>query len=60
MARSEVLEMLEVKDGRRSGRLDDDSRRSSRRGACIPELTTRRHRGRSQAPRTVAMLRQPS
>ena len=25
MARSEVLEMLEVNDGRRSGRLDDDS-----------------------------------
>ena len=25
MARSEVLEMLEIKDGRRTGRLDDDS-----------------------------------
>ena len=35
-------------------------RRSSGCGACIPELTTRRHRGRSQAPWTVAMLRQPS
>ena len=35
-------------------------RRSSRCGACIPELTTRRHRGRSQAPWTVVMLRQPS
>ena len=34
--------------------------RSSGCGACIPELTTRRHRGRSQAPRTVVMLRQPS
>ena len=29
-------------------------RRSSGCGACIPELTTRRHRGRSQAPWTVA------
>ena len=27
-------------------------RRSSGCGACIPELTTRRHRGRSQAPWT--------
>ena len=35
-------------------------RRSSGCGACIPELTTRRHRGRSQAPWTVVMLRQPS
>ena len=35
-------------------------RRSSRCGACIPELTTRRHRGRSQAPWTVVMLGQPS
>ena len=35
-------------------------RRSSRCGACIPELTTRRHRGRSQEPWTVVMLRQPS
>ena len=35
-------------------------RRSRGCGACIPELTTRRHRGRSQAPWTVAMLRQPS
>ena len=33
---------------------------SSGCGACIPELTTRRHRGRSQAPWTVVMLRQPS
>ena len=35
-------------------------RRSSGCGACIPELTTRRHRGRSQAPWTVVMFRQPS
>ena len=35
-------------------------RRSSGYGACIPELTTRRHRGRSQAPWTVVMLRQPN
>ena len=41
-----VLEMLEVKDG--VGCLEDlmmTSRRSSGCGACIPELTTRRHRG---------------
>ena len=31
-------------------------RRSSGCGACIPELTTRRHRGRSQAPWTIVML----
>ena len=35
-------------------------RRSSWCGECIPELTTRRHRGRSQAPWTVVMLGQPS
>ena len=36
-------------------------RRSSGCGACIPELTTRRHRGRSQAPWTIVMLvRKPS
>ena len=35
-------------------------RRSSGCGACIPELTIRRHRGRSQAPWTVVMLGQPS
>ena len=35
-------------------------RRSSGCSACIPELTTRRHRGRSQAPWTVVMLGQPS
>ena len=35
-------------------------RRSSGCGACIPELTTRRHRGRSQAPWTVVVLGQPS
>ena len=35
--------------------------RSSGCGACIPELTTRRHRGRSQAPWTIVMLvRKPS
>ena len=53
-ARSEVLEMLEVKGGTWFGRLDDDSRRSSGRGACILELTTCRHRG------AVVILRQPS
>ena len=31
-------------------------RRSSGCGACIPELTTRRHRGRSQAPWTLLCL----
>ena len=36
-------------------------RRSSGCSACIPELTTRRHRGRSQAPWTIVMLvRKPS
>ena len=35
-------------------------RRSSEYGACIPKLTTRRHRGRSQARWTVVMLRQLS
>ena len=36
-------------------------RRSSGCGACIPELTTRRHRGRPQAPWTIVMLvRKPS
>ena len=37
-------------------------RRSSGCGACIPGLTTRRHRGRSQAPWTIVMLivRKPS
>ena len=36
-------------------------RSSSGCGACIPELTTRRHRGRSQAPWTIIMLvRKPS
>ena len=34
-------------------------RRSRGCGACIPELTTRRHSGLSQAPWTVVMLRQP-
>ena len=43
-ARSEVLERQKKSVG----------------DACIPELTTRRHRGRSQAPWTVVMLRQPS
>ena len=46
-----MLEMLEVKEDRRFGRLDDDS---------APELTSRR-RGRSQAPWTIVMLvRKPS
>ena len=31
-------------------------RRSSGCGACISELTTHRHRGRSQAPWTIVML----
>ena len=36
-------------------------RRSSGCGACISELTTHRHRGRSQAPWTIVMLvRKPS
>ena len=36
-------------------------RRSSECGVCIPELTTRRDRGRSQAPWTIVMLvRKPS
>ena len=35
-------------------------RRSSGCGACIPELTTRRHGGQSQEPWTVVMLTQPS
>ena len=61
MARSEVLEMLEVKEDMWFGRLDMMTpRRSSGCGACFPELATRRHRGRSLAPWTVVMLRQPS
>ena len=61
-ARSAVLEMLEVKEDRRFGRLDDDSQRSSGCGACIPKLTiTRRQCGRSQAPWTIVMIvRKPS
>ena len=61
-ARSEVLEMLGVKDGRWFGRLDDDSAKVKWVRACIHVLITHRHRGRSQAPWTwtVAMLRQPS
>ena len=43
-----------------SGGLMMTPRRSRGCGACIPELTTRRHRGRSPAPWTVVMLRQPS
>ena len=60
--RSAVLEMLEVKEDRRFGRLDDDSAKVRWMGrACIPELTTRRYRGRSQAPWTIVMLiRKPS
>ena len=46
-ARSEVLNMLEVKEDRWSGWLEDETpRRSSGCGAYIPELTTHRHRGR--------------
>ena len=44
-ARSEGLEMLEVMEDRWFGRLMTP-RRSSGCGACIPESTTRRHRGR--------------
>ena len=43
-ARSEVLEMLEVKEDRWFGRLDDGSPKV--KWMRIPELTTRRHRGR--------------
>ena len=39
-----------------SGGLMMTPRRSSGCGACIPELTTRRDRGRSQAPWTIVML----
>ena len=46
-ARSEVLKMLEVKDDIGGlGGLMMTPRRPSGCGACIPELTTRRHRGR--------------
>ena len=56
-----MLELLEVKDGRWFGRLDDDSPKVKwMRRVNIPELITRRHRGRSQAPWTVVMLGQPS
>ena len=59
-ARSAVLEMLEVKEDRRFGRLDDDSAKV-KCGAYISELTTHRHRGPSQAPWTIVMLvRKPS
>ena len=59
--RPEVLEMLKVKEDRCFFlRLDDDSPKAKWMRHCIPELTTRRHRGRSHAPRTVAMLRQSS
>ena len=38
------------------------TRRSSRCGACVPELITRKHRGRSQAPWTIVIMlvRKPS
>ena len=57
--RSEVLEVLEVKDDKWFGRLDDDSPKVKWIRRVYPELITRRHRGRSQAPWTVVMLRQP-
>ena len=61
-ARSAVLEMLEVKEDRRFGRLDDDSAKVKWMWRVYPpELTTRRHRGRSQAPWTIVKLvRKPS
>ena len=60
-ARSAVLEMLEVKEDRWFGRLDDDSAKVKWMWRVYPELTTRRHRGRLQAPWTIVMLvRKPS
>ena len=61
-ARSAVLEMLEVKEDRRFGRLDDDSAKVKWMWRVYPRVDyTYRHRGRSQAPWTIVMLvRKPS
>ena len=53
-ARSEVLEMLEVKDGRWFGRLDDDSPKVKWMRRVYPRVDY------TQAPWAVVMLRQPS
>ena len=53
-ARSEVLEMLGVKNGRWIGRLDDDSPKVKWVRRVYPRVDY------TQAPWTVAMLRQPS
>ena len=53
-ARSEVLEMLEVKDGGWFGRLDDDSPKVKWMRCVYPRVDY------TQAPWTVVMLRQPS
>ena len=52
-AKSEVLEMLEVKDDRWFGRLDDSPKVKSMR-RVYPRVDY------TQAPWTVVMLRQPS
>ena len=63
-ARSAVLEMLEVKEDRRFGRLDDDSAKVKWMRRVYPRVDyaySSRHRGRSQAPWTIVMLvRKPS
>ena len=52
-ARSEVLEMLEVKDGRWFGRFDDDSLKVKWMRRVYPRIDY------TQVPWIVAMLRQP-
>ena len=54
MARSEVLEMLEVKEDRWFGRLDDDSPKVEWMRRVYPRVDY------TQAPWMVVMLRQPS
>ena len=49
-----MLETLEVKDGRRSGRLDDDSPKVKYTRRVYPRVDY------TQAPWTVVILRQPS
>ena len=53
-ARSEVLEMLEVKNGRWFGRLHDDYPKVKWMRRVYPRVDY------TQAPWTVVMLRQPS
>ena len=60
-ARSEVLEMLEVKGDRWFGRLDDDSRKVKWMRRVYPGVDyTQAPRTVAGTPWTVVMIRQPS